>query len=77
MLACWRNEELATRRTAVFACWRDKESAARWTVVLACWFDDELAVRQTAALWQRMMMALIDDGTQELAGDDNGEGTRP
>jgi hypothetical protein len=27
--------------------------------------------------WQRMTMALIDDGTQELAADDDGEGTRP
>jgi hypothetical protein len=27
--------------------------------------------------WQRMTMMLNDDGTGELAADDNGEGTRP
>ena len=26
--------------------------------------------------WQRMMMALINDGTRELAADSDGEGTR-
>jgi len=26
--------------------------------------------------WQRMMMVLNDDGTQELAADNDGEGTR-
>ena len=27
--------------------------------------------------WGRMTMALINNGTQELAADDDGEGTRP
>jgi hypothetical protein len=27
--------------------------------------------------WQRMTMMLNDEGTGELAADDNGEGTRP
>ena len=61
------NERLQKRETAT----RDGGDSGLATMTVAAYGN--FRGRQ----WRRMTMALINDGTQELAVDGDGEGTRP